>query len=71
MMSQNRQEARDRRRAENDYMINLKSELEIGSLHEKIDLLMDDQYKENNALQKVQLVMLKNLHEQIKIITKS
>ncbi|HOA39307.1 MAG TPA: DUF1003 domain-containing protein, partial [Flavihumibacter sp.] len=37
MMSQNRQEEKDRERARNDYMINLKSELEIRMLHEKID----------------------------------
>jgi uncharacterized membrane protein len=35
MMSQNRKEQRDRQRAENDYKINLKSELEIRQLHEK------------------------------------
>lgn len=37
MMSQNRQEEKDRRRARSDYMINLKAELEIRNLHEKID----------------------------------
>jgi uncharacterized membrane protein len=37
MMSQNRQEEKDRERSKNDYMINLKSELEIRTLHEKID----------------------------------
>src|SRR5216110_3141423 len=39
MMSQNRSEARDRLRAENDYKVNLKAELEIRHLHEKIDHL--------------------------------
>src|SRR6185295_5647339 len=39
MMSQNRQEEKDRERAKKDYMINLKSELEIRILHEKIDHL--------------------------------
>lgn len=38
MMSQNRQEEKDRRRARSDYMINLKAELEIRNLHEKIDM---------------------------------
>lgn len=38
MMSQNRQEEKDRRRARSDYMINLKAEIEIRKLHEKIDL---------------------------------
>lgn len=43
MMSQNRQEAKDRQRAEDDYKVNLKSELEIKVLDEKIDHLMQDQ----------------------------
>lgn len=38
MMSQNRQEEKDRRRARSDYMINLKAEMEIRNLHDKIDL---------------------------------
>ena len=44
MMSQNRAEARDRLRAENDYKVNLKAELEIRHLHEKIDHLLRRQY---------------------------
>lgn len=40
MMSQNRQEEKDRERAKKDYMINLKSELEIRILHEKVDQLL-------------------------------
>ena len=40
MMSQNRKEMKDRRRSENDYKINLKAELEIQQLHEKMDLLL-------------------------------
>src|SRR4029453_17965850 len=44
MMSQNRSEARDRLRAENDYKVNLKAELEIRHLHEKIDHLLRRQY---------------------------
>jgi len=40
MMSQNRQEARDRLRSEHDYSINLKAELEIRHLHEKMDHLL-------------------------------
>lgn len=38
MMSQNRQEEKDRRRARSDYMINLKAEMEIRNLHDKIDI---------------------------------
>lgn len=45
MMSQNRKEEIDRKRAENDYMINLKAEIEIRNLHEKLDLLMEEQLK--------------------------
>jgi uncharacterized membrane protein len=45
MMSQNRKEEKDRRRNENDYVINLKAELQVRSLHDKIDLLQKDQMK--------------------------
>jgi len=44
MMSPNRAESRDRLRAENDYKVNLKAELEIRHLHEKIDHLLQPQY---------------------------
>lgn len=43
MMSQNRQEAKDRQRAENDYQINLKSELIIDDLHRKLDRVLENQ----------------------------
>lgn len=45
LMSQNRLEAMDRRRAEHDYVINLKAELEIRALHQKLDVLMLEQMK--------------------------
>src|SRR5574338_834400 len=45
MMSQNRKEEKDRQRAINDYMVNLKAEIEIRNLHEKMDLSVIDQYK--------------------------
>ena len=45
MMSQNRQEARDRLRAKNDYLVNLKAELEIRLLHEKLDHLLRHQWE--------------------------
>ena len=45
MMSQNRQEEKDRKRSENDYLINMKSELEIRALNQKIDLLLEEQIK--------------------------
>lgn len=45
MMSQNRQEEKDRKRSENDYLINLKAEIEIRALHQKLDLLLAEQIK--------------------------
>ena len=45
MMSQNRQEAKDRLRSEHDYRINLKAELEIRHLHEKLDHLLSHQWE--------------------------
>ena len=45
MMSQNRQEVKDRKRAENDYKINLKNELIIDDLHKKIELTLENQKK--------------------------
>lgn len=55
MMSQNRQEQKDRQRAKMDYMVNLKSELEIRILHEKIDHLIMHQQEHLLDLQKQQL----------------
>jgi uncharacterized membrane protein len=63
MMSQNRQEEKDRKRAQNDYLINLKAELEIRSLHQKIDLLIEDQLKTIYEIQLQQLEILKELQE--------
>ena len=51
MMSQNRQEAKDRQRSKKDYMINLKSELEIRLMHEKIDHLILHQHQELMEIQ--------------------
>jgi uncharacterized membrane protein len=61
MMSQNRQEEKDRDRAKNDYMINLKSELEIRTLHEKIDHFVMDQQQELLDIQKEQIEMLTDI----------
>lgn len=58
MMSQNRQEEKDRERARKDYMVNLKSELEIRMLHEKIDHLIIRQQQELMEMQKVQREVL-------------
>jgi uncharacterized membrane protein len=66
MMSQNRQEEKDRTRAENDYLINLKSELEIRALHQKIDLLLEEQIKVLFDSQAKQMEILKNIELKIK-----
>jgi uncharacterized membrane protein len=61
MMSQNRSEARDRLRAEHDYKINLKAELEIRHLHEKIDHLLRRQYNRLFEIQQIQIELLEEL----------
>jgi uncharacterized membrane protein len=61
MMSQNRAEARDRLRAENDYKVNLKAELEIRHLHEKIDHLLRRQYQRLFEIQQIQIELLEEL----------
>lgn len=66
MMSQNRQEEKDRERAKKDYMINLKSELEIRMLDEKLDHLIMRQQKELIEIQKVQIEMMNDILEKVK-----
>jgi uncharacterized membrane protein len=61
MMSQNRQGEKDREKAQNDYMINLKSELEIRMLHEKIDHLILHQEQSLIEVQKVQMDMMNDI----------
>lgn len=61
MMSQNRQEEKDRMRSENDYLINLKAEMEIRSLHQKMDLLLEEQLKTLFDTQAKQFGMLEKL----------
>jgi uncharacterized membrane protein len=65
MMSQNRQEEKDRQRAKKDYMINLKSELEIRMLHEKLDHLILHQQEELIEIQKIQIEMLHDVLNRI------
>jgi uncharacterized membrane protein len=67
MMSQNRKEAKDRQRAINDYLINLKAEVEIRNMHEKLDLLMAEQMKTLFEIQKEQF----NLMQEIRTILMS
>ncbi|MES2873598.1 MAG: DUF1003 domain-containing protein [Bacteroidota bacterium] len=66
MMSQNRKEEKDRKRSENDYLINLKAELEVRSLHQKIDLLLEEQIKTLFVSQAKQLEILKRIEEKLK-----
>ena len=63
MMSQNRQEAKDRLRSENDYQVNLKAELEIRHLHEKIDHLLLNQWDRLTKIQQVQLDLLSEMNK--------
>ncbi|KFF16704.1 DUF1003 domain-containing protein [Flavobacterium hydatis] len=66
MMSQNRQEEKDRDRAKKDYMINLKSELEIRMMHEKLDHLILHQQQELIEIQRVQIEMINDILNQLK-----
>jgi uncharacterized membrane protein len=64
MMSQNRLEAKDRLRSENDYQVNLKAELEIRHLHEKLDVLLKHQWQKLLEIQKIQMDFMKELVSQ-------
>lgn len=65
MMSQNRQEEKDRERSKQDYMVNLKSELEIRMLHEKLDHLIMHQQQELLNIQQVQVEMMEDIMKQL------
>jgi uncharacterized membrane protein len=60
MMSQKRQEAKDRLRSENDFRVNLKAELEIRHLHEKIDHILTRQWERLAEIQQIQLEMMQD-----------
>jgi uncharacterized membrane protein len=61
MMSQNRQEAKDRLRSQQDYRVNLKAELEIRHLHEKLNHLLSHQWERLAQIQEIQLELLTEL----------
>ncbi|MBC8143250.1 MAG: DUF1003 domain-containing protein [Armatimonadetes bacterium] len=61
MMSQNRYAAKDRVAAEHDYEVNLKAELEILALHQKVDVLREKQWMELVAMQQEQIRLLTDL----------
>jgi uncharacterized membrane protein len=65
MMSQNRQEEKDRERGKKDYMINLKSELEIRTLHEKMDHLILHQQQELMEIQQMQMDMMSDIIKKV------
>ncbi len=66
MMSQNRVEAKDRLRAENDYKVNLKSEIEVRTLHEKVDHLLFDQWSKMMKIQEIQIELLEEIRRKLK-----
>lgn len=61
LMSQNRSAAKDRVAAQHDYEVNLKAELEILALHQKVDTLREQQWAELVAMQREQIQLLRNL----------
>lgn len=61
MMSQNRQEARDRLRAMRDYQVNLKAELEIRHLHQKLDHLLSHQWEHLMEIQEIQMELINEI----------
>ncbi|GAA4746119.1 DUF1003 domain-containing protein [Flavisolibacter ginsenosidimutans] len=65
LMSQNRQEEKDRIRSENDYLINLKAEMQIRSLHQKMDVLIEDQIKTLYETQARQFEMLEEINRKL------
>ena len=65
MMSQNRQEEKDRKRSENDYLVNMRAELEIQALKQKIDLLIAEQVQTLFESQEKQLEILKKIEGKI------
>ena len=69
MMSQNRKEEKDRMRSENDYMINLKAEMQIRSLHQKMDLLLEEQIKTLFESQAKQFELLKEIDSKLGKLT--
>lgn len=63
MMSQNRQEVKDRMRAQNDYMVNLKAELEIRHINEKLDHLINNQWWRLIEIQRIQMDLIEEMKQ--------
>lgn len=68
MMSQNRKEEKDRLRSLNDYAINLKAEIEVRNLHQKIDVLIFEEMKSMFDLQVKQMAILEDLQTRISVL---
>ena len=65
MMSQNRQESKDRIRSEHDYQVNLAAELQVRLLHEKIDHLMVNQHRQLVEIQQIQIELIQELQKKV------
>ena len=65
MMSQNRKDEKDRARAVNDYVVNLKAEIEVRNLHQKLDLLISEQMQTLFKIQKTQMELMEEIRESL------
>ncbi len=63
MMSQNRQQQRDQMRGDNDYKVNMKAEIEVRAINEKVDKLLNDQWKHLLEIQQMQMDMIQELRK--------
>ena len=68
LMSQNREEAKDRLRSEYDYRVNLKAELEIRHLHEKVDHLLMNQWQRLLEIQEIQIDLMEEITRKKKFL---
>lgn len=66
LMSQNRKETRDTKRAQDAYLINLKSELENRAMDQKLNLLINEQFKELIDIQTTQITKLDSIMQALK-----
>ena len=67
MMSQNRKEEKDRERAINDYLVNLKAEIEVRNLHQKLDLLISEQMKTMFEIQRMQMDLMEEIKAELPV----
>ena len=65
MMSQNRLEEKDRERSKHDYKVNLKAELEIRMLNEKVDHLLMNQQQKLLEIQQIQIEMMNDIMNEL------